>query len=152
MNGVASVKAWPMPVDATEKSQLPGMPSATLLRYTIVSGVAFAVDLGLLLALSGSMPLLVANSVAFILANIAHFAVAHTWVFGKKLNDPRLLSIYAVVAAISVVGLLINDLVVWLGVVMLGSGLIAAKILATLVAWAWNYQARRRWVYTERRP
>ena len=85
------------------------------------------------------------------LANIAHFVIAHTWVFGQKLNDPRVLSIYAVVALVSVVGLLINDLVVWLGVAMLGTGLITAKIFATVIAWAWNYQARRRWVYTERR-
>lgn len=123
--------------------------SGTAMRYTVVSGAAFAIDFGLLLVLSEHMPLLAANSVAFMLANIAHFIVAHTWVFNSRLNDPRLLSIYGAVVLISVAGLLINDLFVWLGVEVLGSGLIAAKLLATAVAWAWNYQARRRWVYTE---
>ena len=141
-----------MPIDESPKSLSARQFSTPALRYAVVSGAAFVVDVGLLLLLSDSMPLLIANSIAFLVANIAQFFVAHIWVFNAKLSDPRLVRTYMLVVLISIIGLLINDLVVWVSVVALGIGLVAAKLLATVVAWSWNYQARKKWIYRELRP
>jgi putative flippase GtrA len=56
---------------------------------------------------------------------------------------------YAAVLAISLVGLALNDAVVWGGVAALGLGLVLSKIIATAVAMVWNYLARATWVYKE---
>ena len=108
--------------------------------------VAAAIDFGCLFLLAGHLPLLLANSIAFLLANVANFALAHAWVFGQSFAGP-LGAHYAKVLGVSLVGLVLNDAVVWGGVVLLALPLLAAKVIATIVALGWNYTARARWVY-----
>jgi putative flippase GtrA len=48
---------------------------------------------------------------------------------------------------VSLAGLAINDALVWTSVNVLNVALLEAKIVATLVAWSWNYQTRRMWIY-----
>jgi putative flippase GtrA len=120
-----------------------------ILRYLVVGTIAFAIDLGLLLVLAPLVPLLAANTLAFIVANAANFVLGHAWVFGRSLRDPDLARHYTAVLVVSVVGLAINDLVVWAGVVVAGAGLIVPKVAATAVALAWNFAARARWIYRD---
>jgi putative flippase GtrA len=117
-----------------------------LLRYLVVGTVAFAIDLGLLLLLAGHMPLLAANTLAFIAANAVNFLLGHVWVFGQAL-DASAAPQYARVLVASLVGLGLNDAVVWGGATLLGLPLIAAKVIATAVALGWNFLARDRWIY-----
>jgi putative flippase GtrA len=119
------------------------------LRYAVVAAIAFAVDVSLLFLLSQTLGLglLLANSLAFGAANVVNFLLGHVWVFGETLAGPRLGRRYGSVLLVSLAGLAINDALVWTGVNVLNAALIEAKILATLVAWSWNYQARRMWIY-----
>jgi putative flippase GtrA len=117
------------------------------MRYAVLGGVAFVIDLGLLLLLSPLLPLLVANTIAFLVANAANFAIGHVWVFGSDGRDSAILAKYAAVLLISLVGVALNDALVWIGVILLDAGMVMSKIAATLAVWAWNYEARVRWVY-----
>ena len=117
-----------------------------LAKYLVVGSVAFAIDLGCLLLLVGHLPLLAANTIAFLVANAANFALGHVWVFGQAL-DAAAAPQYARVLAVSLVGLAINDAVVWAGVVWLALPLVASKVAATVVALAWNFAARVLWIY-----
>jgi putative flippase GtrA len=119
------------------------------MRYAIVAGVAFLIDFGLLLLLAKSLSLLLANSLAFIVANVVNFILGHAWVFKKKLGNPSLARMYGAVLLVSLVGLAINDALVWAGVHLLAIGLMGAKLLATFITWSWNYQTRRLWIYRE---
>ncbi len=118
-------------------------------RYLVVGTIAFAIDLGLLLALVAVMPLLAANTVAFLVANTANFVLGHVWVFGRSLRDPQVARHYGAVLAASVVGLAINDAVVWAGVAVIGASVVVAKVAATAVALAWNFAARALWIYRD---
>lgn len=120
-------------------------------RYAVVGLVAFAIDYGLLLWLVERMPLLAANTLAFLAANAANFLMAHRFVFGRSL-DRAAAPQYAGVLAVSLAGLAINDAVVWAAAGLAGLPLLAAKVLATAAAMAWNYAARATWIYGERRP
>jgi putative flippase GtrA len=117
------------------------------MRYAVVAATAFLIDFGLLLLLTRSVALLLANSLAFVVANMVNFALGHVWVFKKKLGGPGFARMYGAVLLVSLVGLAINDALVWIGVNFLETGLIGAKLLATVVAWTWNYQTRRVWIY-----
>lgn len=119
----------------------------TAIRYAIVGGVAFAIDLGCLLLLAPVLPLILANSLAFLVANAANFAAGHLWVFGRNANDRDIVRRYRAVLLISLVGLALSDAFVWLGVVALGAGVVVSKVAATLAVWGWNYWARACWVY-----
>jgi putative flippase GtrA len=118
-------------------------------RYVVVGTIAFAIDLGLLLALVPVMPLVAANTVAFLIANAANFVLGHVWVFGRSLRDPQIARHYGAVLAASVVGLAINDAVVWAGVVVAGASVVVAKVAATAIALAWNFAARALWIYRD---
>ena len=119
------------------------------LRYGVVGAVCFVIDLGCLLLLVDHMPLIAANTIAFLIANVANFALGHVWVFRRSLGGPGVGRQYAGVLAVSLVGVAINDAVVWGGVVVMGLAILAAKVIATLVAMVWNYAARSLWVYRE---
>ena len=117
-----------------------------LLRYLAVGTLAFAIDLGLLLVLADHLPLLAANTLAFLAANAANFVLGHVWVFGQAL-DASAAPQYARVLVVSLVGLALNDAIVWGGVALLALPLVAAKVAATVVALGWNFVARDRWIY-----
>ena len=117
------------------------------LRYAVVGGVAFAIDLGLLLLLSPLVPLVLANTIAVLVANAANFVIGHLWVFRSTGGDSDILAKYGAVLLISLAGVALNDAIVWTGVVMLGADMVISKIAATLAAWGWNYWARAAWVY-----
>lgn len=123
--------------------------SVRALRYAVVGGIAFVVDLGCLLAFVEHMPLIAANTLAFLIANALNFWLGHVWVFGRPLGGPGLARQYGAVLAISIVGLALNDAVVWGGVELAGAGIVVSKIIATGVAMFWNFVARARWVYRE---
>lgn len=118
-------------------------------RYAVVAAIAFAVDISLLFLLSRTLGLglLLANSLAFAVANVVNFALGHVWVFRESLAAPELGRRYGSVLLVSLAGLAINDALVWTSVNVLNVALLEAKIVATLVAWSWNYQTRRMWIY-----
>lgn len=93
------------------------------------------------------MPLILANTIAFLVANGINFLVAHLWVFKRTLKDVNLSQKYIAVLLVSLVGLALNDVIVWGGVIVLETGIVVTKIIATAVAWLWNYQARAVWIY-----
>jgi putative flippase GtrA len=125
------------------------LSARSALRYAAVGGIAFAVDLGCLLALVEHMPLLAANTLAFLAANAVNFWLGHVWVFERSFGGPAMARQYAGVLVISVVGLGLNDALVWGGVEIAGAPLVASKIIATGVVMFWNYMARALWVYRE---
>lgn len=118
-----------------------------LCKYTIVGAAAFVIDYTTTALLTQVLPLIVANTLGFALANMANFALAHTWVFGGRHALGTIWRAYLAVLSISIVGLAINDAVVWIAVARLGSPLLAAKVAATGVALLWNYFARTTLVY-----
>ena len=117
------------------------------LRYVVVGTIAFVVDYGVSLLLLSVLPLLVANSVGFVVANVVNFFLAHFWVFRGVREARAALRAYAYSLAASTVGLGINDFCVWLGVVQIGLAFTPAKILATIVTFAWNFLVRERFIY-----
>jgi putative flippase GtrA len=118
-----------------------------LIRYTLLGTLCFGIDYGVALILISMLPLLIANTLAFLAANLVNFIVGHYWVFRPANRQHRLFRTYAFVLAISGVGLLLNNAVVWLGVAMLGFGLFVTKCAATGVVLGWNFMARVLLVY-----
>jgi putative flippase GtrA len=119
-------------------------------RYTVVGLVAFAIDYGTTALLIGVFPLLVANTLGFMIANVANFLLAHRWVFGHRWDWQRMPSLYIAVLGVSLVGLAINNVVVWVAVSMFVIPLLPSKIIATAVVMGWNFLARLLWIYAKK--
>jgi putative flippase GtrA len=118
-------------------------------KYLVVGTVAFVIDFGVTWTLVQYLPLLVANTIGFIVANAANFLLAHRWVFRAPFTRVAILSSYLPVLGVSIVGLAINNGVVWLLVGQLALALLIGKIVAALAAFIWNFLARAKWIYND---
>jgi putative flippase GtrA len=119
-------------------------------KYFVVGGLAFVVDYGVTWLLLPALPLLLANTFGFITANVANFLLAHSWVFDSSWSPERLFKAYLSVLGISLIGLALNNAVVWFLVGMAALPLLISKAIATLVVMSWNFLARLFWVYRDR--
>jgi putative flippase GtrA len=126
---------------------LTGASVSQAARYGVVGVLAFAVDYGVTWLLVQHIPLLAANTIGFLAANGANFLMAHQWVFGHEWKREKLLSTYLATLGISVVGLILNNAVVWFAVGLVALPLLLGKVLAAGVVMVWNYAARVFLVY-----
>ncbi len=119
------------------------------IRYATVGLASFLIDFGATWLFVQFLPLLVANTFGFATANIANFVMAHRWVFGYPWERKRLVTMYLSVLGVSVVGMLINNLVVWWLAGVIGTSLLLAKIAASAIGMGWNFLARVSWIYNK---
>ena len=117
-----------------------------LCRFGVVGVLNTLIDfalfnlLVLLLSRPDGLALLVCNAIAFLAANLCSYFGNRAWTFAK--SSPVSLREYTAYLAVSLVGLLLNTLVLWLatgGVVESFWQLNLAKAGATVVSMAWNF-------------
>lgn len=114
-------------------------------RYGIVGGAAFVVDFGSLYALTelAGAHYLAAAALAFLLGLATNYALSVRWVFATRRLANRWAE-FAVFGLIGVVGLGLNELVVWQCTETLGLHYLASKCVAAVLVLFWNFGARRR--------
>ena len=115
-----------------------------LFRYFFVGGAAFVVDYGTLFLLTeyGGVYHLVSAAIAFVLGLIVNYAISIYWVFGGRSMNNRWAE-FAVFAAIGVVGLLLNELIIYCGSDILGLHYMLSKLCSTAIVFFWNFFARK---------
>jgi len=120
--------------------------SPTVIRFTLVGLLNTLVDftlfnlLILLLASPAGAMLLVCNAAAFLAANLCSYFCNRSWTFATKASAS--LREYSAYFGISLVGLLLNSLALWLLTGGAAESLLQlnlAKAGATLVSMVWNF-------------
>jgi putative flippase GtrA len=121
------------------------------LRYGLASAVAFAVDAGLLwlLVASGTMHYLAAATLAFCAGALVAYALSVRLVFAHRRLDSRAAELNLFLL-IGLLGLGINNLVIWLGVEFAGAAPVAAKFAASAITLTVNFTLRRMALFTPR--
>jgi len=115
--------------------------------YLLVGGIAFVVDAAITLSLASFLHYIVANTVGFFVANFINFILAHKWVFRRKLESADLVPAYVSVLGISVIGLIVSNMSMYVLVDHANMQLVLAKIITTLVVLGWNFFGRITFVY-----
>jgi putative flippase GtrA len=120
--------------------------AAQFVGYVFVGGLSSVFDVGgaSLLAKLGA-PALPASAFAFTVATIVNYFISY-WLLFQRGRFSRFEEI-ARVFAVSVAGLGLNTLIVWLLISMLGAGLVVAKMAALPVVIVWNFFARLIFVF-----
>jgi putative flippase GtrA len=114
-------------------------------RYFVVGTTAFAIDLTVLGVLHDvlDMSVLLAGALAFVVGVSVNYALAIRWVFPSRvLGDKRWLE-FAAYVSIGLVGLGINELILWGLAQRHGIHYAIAKGVSGLVVLVWTYVARR---------
>jgi putative flippase GtrA len=118
--------------------------------YVLVGGVSFLVDLSAFtILLSGSVPVLLALVGSFILGTLVNYILCRALAFtgGRYRRSGEIVRL----SSVALVGLVLTATLVW-GFIALGITPIAARVIATPVALAWNYVGRRLFVFHHEMP
>lgn len=120
-----------------------------LFRYTAVGLSGTLLDFGVLFALVeyGRVPVLTASVVSFILATLNNFLLNKRWTFQD--SSKRLVKQYLKFSIVSVIGLLLNTLLLFLLVYVVNVWYILAKALASGVILFWNFSIHKFWTFAE---
>ena len=136
MAGIPSLK--------TLLKEKPGSLVGQLFRYAVVGGISFVVDYGSLWLLTekAGLPYLWSAAIAFILGLICNYLLSTAWVFGEsKLKNAW--AEFAAFAIIGVIGLGLNELIMYACTDGLGFHYMLSKIVSTGIVFFWNFLARR---------
>jgi putative flippase GtrA len=119
-----------------------------IVRYFFVGGVAACVDIALftLFAKVLGYPYLIVAACTFVLATVVNYilSVRHVFQSGVRFSKSRELLLVFVV---SLIGLGVNQAVLFVSVQSLGVDLVLGKLIATGAVFFWNYWARAHFVF-----
>lgn len=115
--------------------------------FGVVGIVATLIDFGVLAFLKemfGIDPVLAAG-VSFTVSLLFNYWASMRFVFTRRDDMSRARELTAF-AALSFVGLALNELIMWLGVTFAGIHYLLVKVGATALVMVWNFWSRRRWL------
>lgn len=118
-----------------------------LLKYVLVAVCALVVDLATLLILHRlNVQYLVAATTGFVLGTIVNFLLSRGFVFRDPVIKNKIANFMAY-AAIGILGLLCNNVIIWLCFSKAGFTLAVSKLAAVAVVFIWNFLARRQFLF-----
>ena len=121
-----------------------------VLKFGVVGFAAFGIDYGVLMLLSqvlGVDPVLSA-AISFCVSLLFNYLASMRFVF-KRRDDLSRTREFITFLVLSGIGLLINEVLMWAGVTLLGNSplmVTITKVFATAVVMVWNFLSRKRWL------
>lgn len=138
-------KCWPHP-DVGNSGILFVMKKliAQFMKFGVVGVIAFLIDYGLLAFCTEVLHLhyLVSATIGFTVSVIFNYMASMRYVFTHKQDMSRRRE-FIIFVVLSVMGLIINNSLMWLGVDMLHFHYLLVKIGATAVVMVWNFVTRK---------
>ncbi|MBP9668973.1 MAG: GtrA family protein [Candidatus Pacebacteria bacterium] len=140
--------------EATPSVALSSMGSEGLhefIRYVVASAIALVLDIATLSLLTSilGVPYLVSGAVAFLVGLTAVYILSVRWVFAvRALSNPW--TEFLLFAGIGVVGLLINEAVLYLFTSVFGFFYLVSKIASVIFVFTWNFGARKIFLFKTR--
>jgi putative flippase GtrA len=117
--------------------------AAELLRYLAVSVVALVVDTTTLLLTANFVHYLLAATFGFVLGAMTSYLLSVRWVFQHRRLAAFPKTEFAAFAAVGVAGLGLNNLAIYTAVEYAGLGLLAAKAVAAMLTFSFNFGLRK---------
>jgi putative flippase GtrA len=118
-----------------------------ILKFGVVGVIATGIDFGILFCLTEFVGIDPVVSAAFSFTGglIFNYVASMRFVFTHKQGLTRRRE-FLIFLALSLVGLAINQLVMWLGVDFARVNYLLVKVLATAIVMCWNFLSRKRWL------
>ena len=115
-----------------------------IFKFAIVGGIATVIDFVFLYIYREfcHFPVLVSNTLSFCISVIYNYIASVKWVFDvNKEKDAKKQFIIFII--FSVMGLLLNDLIMWISIDFLTIYYLFAKIIATFIVMVFNFVTRK---------
>lgn len=119
-----------------------------IVKYFFVGGAAAVVDISLFSIFASYLgwPWVPVSIATFILATLTNYFLSIQFVFESGARHKKHVEVFGVFI-VSGLALLVNQLVLYLAIEMLGWHLIFSKIVATGAVFFWNYYGRSKFVF-----
>ena len=117
---------------------------AQFMKFGIVGVIAFVIDYGVMIFLTEvfGVPYLISTTISFVVSVIFNYFASMRFVFKRK-DDMSRRREFIIFIVLSVCGLGINDLLMWLMVDSLYIDYRLSKIVVTVVVAVWNLVTRK---------
>lgn len=117
---------------------------AQLMKFGVVGFIAFLIDYGLLAFCTEILHInyLVSATIGFTVSVVFNYLASMRYVFTHKDGMSRRRE-FIIFVVLSVIGLAINNIILWAGVELLHVHYLIVKIFATAVVMIWNFVTRK---------
>lgn len=117
---------------------------AQFMKFGIVGVIAFVIDYGFMVLFTEvfNVPYLISTTVSFIISVVFNYFASMRFVFKRK-DDMSRRREFIIFIVLSVIGLAINDVFMWLMVDFLYIDYRISKIVVTFIVAVWNFVTRK---------
>ncbi|SFQ29930.1 Putative flippase GtrA (transmembrane translocase of bactoprenol-linked glucose) [Lachnospiraceae bacterium XBB1006] len=117
------------------------------LRHSLVGGTAFAIDYGLMIALTENAGFyyLWSAIISFVVSMLFNYCFSMRFVFQRRTDISRQL-VFLIFTTLSSIGLAMNTVLLWYLVTLTNMHYQPAKLIATLVVTLYNFFSRKRYL------
>jgi len=128
---------------------IPGRLWMEGLRYFVASAIALAADAGIYVTLIRLLGVhyLLSAPVGFAVGVVTIYSLSTRWVFAERRIKDRRFE-FAIFVVIGVLGLLLNEFVIFSGVEHLGLSYELAKLVSAALVFGFNFGARKLLLFT----
>lgn len=115
-----------------------------IFKFTIVGGIATVIDfLGIYIFKElFHIPVLISNTLSFIIATVYNYIASVRWVFNVDENKDKKKT-FVTFIIFSVIGLILNDLIMWFTIDMFKIYYMIGKLIATCFVMIFNFITRK---------
>ncbi len=117
---------------------------AQFMKFGVVGVIAFIIDFGVMVLLTEvfAVPYLISTTIAFTVSVIFNYVASMRYVFVRK-DDMSRRREFIIFVLLSVIGLVLNDVFMWLLVDFFFIDYRISKIITTVLVAIWNFVSRK---------
>lgn len=116
-----------------------------IFKFGIVGIIAAIIDFGTLFILTTFLDTyyLLSAAIAYILSTVFNYIASMQYVFVSKFDKSEKNKEFLIFVILSVIGLAINELIMWFFVEEFSLHYIISKVIATTIVMVWNFITRK---------
>lgn len=117
---------------------------AQFMKFGVVGVIAFIIDFGVMVFLTEvfAVPYLISTTIAFTVSVVFNYVASMRYVFVRK-DDMSRRREFIIFVLLSVIGLVLNDVFMWLLVDFFFIDYRISKIITTVLVAIWNFVSRK---------